>query len=283
MGDVEGKTAVITGGASGIGRALAERFAGEGARLVLADIEAAALDETVAQLAAGGAEILGVRCDVADQIQVDALRDAALDRFGSVHFVFNNAGVSGGSAASSPRAILDWVIGVNLVGVVNGVQTFLPGLLSQGRGHIINTASVAGFAGVPGMGPYCATKAAVVSLSESLHHELSLQGSAVRCSVLCPGFVQTQIHRSDRNLPEDLTAWADTEEAKFLGEMARQAVESGAEVSVVVDAVFDALDDGRFWILSHERVARAMVSDQLNWITAGVMPRFDLGAAGQAG
>ena len=101
--------------------------------------------------------------------------------------------------------------------------------------------------------------------------------------MLCPGFVQTQIHRSDRNLPEDLTAWADTEEAKFLGEMARQAVESGAEVSVVVDAVFDALDDGRFWILSHERVARAMVSDQLNWITAGVMPRFDLGAAGQAG
>ena len=283
MGSINGSTAVITGGASGIGRALAERFALEGARLVLADVEEGALDETVAQLAAGGAEVLGVRCDVADLAQVEALRDAALERFDSVHYVFNNAGVTGGSAATSPRPIWDWVIGVNLLGVVNGVQAFLPVLSAQNEGHLVNTASVAGFAGVPGMGPYCATKAAVIALSQSLFHELSLQGSAVRCSVLCPGFVQTQIHRSDRNLPSGLEAWADTEEAQFLGEMARQAVETGAEVSVVVEAVFDALADGRFWILSHERVAKAMVADELRWITDGVLPRFDLGAAGQAG
>jgi NAD(P)-dependent dehydrogenase (short-subunit alcohol dehydrogenase family) len=283
MGVEAKQTAVITGGASGIGRALAERLAGRGVQIVLADIEVAALDETTAQLAAGGAEVLSVQCDVSDLGRVEGVRDAALERFGEVHYVFNNAGVSGGSAASSPPEIWDWVIGVNLVGVVNGVQTFLPGLLSQGRGHIINTASVAGFAGVPGMGPYCATKAAVISLSESLHHELGLQGSAVRCSVLCPGFVKTRIYESERNVPAGLEDWAQSEEARFLGAMARQAVEGGAEVSVVVEAVMSALDDGRFWILSHERVARAMVSDQLNWITAGVMPRFDLGAAGQAG
>ena len=277
------RTAVITGGASGIGRALAERLAREGVQVVLADVESAVLEETMAQLAAGGAEILGVQCDVSDLAQVEAVRDAALDRFGAVHYVFNNAGVTGGSAVSSPPEIWDWVIGVNLVGVINGVQAFLPGLLAQGEGHIINTASVAGFAGVPGMGPYSATKAAVVSLSESLFHELGLQGSAVRCSVLCPGFVKTRIHESDRNLPAGLEAWADSEEAQFLGAMARQAVEGGAEVSVVVDKVMSALDDGRFWILSHERVARAMVADQLNWMTTGTLPRFDLGAAGQPG
>ena len=277
------RTAVITGGASGIGRALAERLARGGVQVVLADVESAVLEETMAQLAAGGAEILGVQCDVSDLAQVEAVRDAALDRFGAVHYVFNNAGVTGGSAVSSPPEIWDWVIGVNLVGVINGVQAFLPGLLAQGEGHIINTASVAGFAGVPGMGPYSATKAAVVSLSESLFHELGLQGSAVRCSVLCPGFVKTRIHESDRNLPAGLEAWADSEEAQFLGAMARQAVEGGAEVSVVVDKVMSALDDGRFWILSHERVARAMVADQLNWMTTGTLPRFDLGAAGQPG
>lgn len=275
------KTAVITGGASGIGRALAQRLGSDGINLVLADVETGALHETVAQLAAGGAQVLGVSCNVAELAQVEAVRDAALERFGSIHYVFSNAGVSGGSAATSPPEIWDWVIGVNLRGVINGIHAFLPGLLAQDEGHLINTASVAGFQGVPGMGPYCATKAAVVALSESLFHELALSGTSVRCSVLCPGFVRTQIHSSERNLPAGLEAWADSEEAKFLGAMAKAAVEAGADVAVVVDAVMAALDDGRFWVLSHPKVASAMVGDELEWIRNGTLPRFDLEAAGR--
>jgi NAD(P)-dependent dehydrogenase (short-subunit alcohol dehydrogenase family) len=276
-----GKVAVITGGASGIGLALARRLADEGMRLVLGDVEVAALDEATDHLAKAGAEVVGLRCDVAQLGQVEEMRDAALERYGAVDLVVNNAGVTGGSAASSPRAIWDWVIGVNLVGVVNGVNAFLPHLLEQGEGHIVNTASVAGFSGVPGMGPYCATKAAVVAFSQSLFHELALMDTSVRVSVLCPGFVQTQIHRSDRNLPEEIACWADTEEARFLGEMARAAVEGGAPVSVVVDRVIEALDDGRFWILPHPRVAEAMVAEELGWLRGGPLPRFDLAAAGR--
>lgn len=282
MKDVAGKTAVITGGASGIGRATAEVLASRGARLVLADIEAPVLDETVAQLAAGGAEVVGVVTDVTDLEAVHALRDAAVDAFGAVHVVFNNAGVGGGTTLTSTPAMWDWVMSVNVDGVINGITTFMPLLLEQGEGHVINTASLAGLGGVPGMGPYCASKFAVVGLSESLFLELGMIGSDVHCSVLCPGFVKTRIHESTRNMPEGLAAEPSDRFNDQAAEMAKRAVEGGIDVGIVAEAVADAIVDERFWILTHERVALATTKQRLAWMEGGEPPRIDLEAAGKA-
>jgi NAD(P)-dependent dehydrogenase (short-subunit alcohol dehydrogenase family) len=240
------------------------------------------LNETVAHLASGGADVLGVVTDVAELSSVAALRDAALDRFGSVEIVFNNAGVSGGSALNSPPGVWDWVIGVNLGGVINGINTFMPLLLEQNEGHMVNTASAAGLGGVPGMGPYCATKFAVVGLSEAMFHELSLKHTDVHVSVLCPGFVKTRIHESERNIPEGLSEWAGDVEAQFLGGVAKQAVEAGIDVEIVANAVHDALLDERFWILTHERLALSTTRQRLSWMEGGELPRIDLFEAGKA-
>jgi len=279
MKELSGKTAVITGGASGIGRATAERLAREGVNLVLADIEAPVLDETVAQLAAGGAQVTGVVTDVSKLDEVEALRDAALARFGAVHLVFNNAGVSGGSVLGSPPGVWDWVMGVNFSGVVNGVSTFMPLLLEQNEGHLINTASAAGLGGVPGMGPYCASKFAVVGLSESLYHELSLKDTAVHCSVLCPGFVKTRIYDSERNIPADISEWANDMEAQFLGGVAKEVVSAGIDVDIVADAVYDAIVNESFWILTHKRLALSTMRQRIEWMEGGDLPRIDLHAA----
>jgi NAD(P)-dependent dehydrogenase (short-subunit alcohol dehydrogenase family) len=281
--DETGRTAVITGGAGGIGRAVAERLASEGFRLVLADLDETVLDETVAQLAAGGAEVAGVGCDVAVASDLEAVRDAALARFGRVDVVLSNAGVGGGSALGSPPEVYSWVLDVNLGGVVNGVAAFLPLLLEQGSGHLINTASVAGLGGVPGMGPYSAAKAAVIALSESLLHELGALGTEVRCSVLCPGFVRTRIHDSLRSSPASVARWAAEADARRSVELVRQAVESGIDASLVADAVAAALVDGRFWILTHPRVAIGMARQRSAWMESGEPPSFDLRRAGEPG
>jgi NAD(P)-dependent dehydrogenase (short-subunit alcohol dehydrogenase family) len=282
MQDVTGKVAVITGGASGIGKATAERLAAKGAKLVLADIEAPALEATVAEFAANGASVTGVVTDVADLSSVEALRDAALDAFGAVHIVFNNAGVGGGTTITSTPAAWDWVLGVNVDGVAYGMATFLPLLLAQDEGHIVNTASLAGLGGVPGMGPYCASKFAVVGMSESLFYELALIKSNVHCSVLCPGFTKTRIHESDRNMPADLAALGRDPMTEQAASLAKQAVENGIEVSIVADAVVDAIGDERFWILTHERVALATMRQRLAWMEGGRPPRIDLDEAGRA-
>jgi len=281
MKELNGRTAVITGGASGIGRATAHRLAREGVRLVLADIEEPVLDATVAELADQGAQVLGVPTDVASLASVEALRDAALARFGGVHVIFNNAGVGGGPTITTPPAVWDWVFGVNVDGVINGMAAFLPLLLDQDEGHVVNTASLAGLGGVPGMGPYCASKFAVVGISESLYYELELRGTAVRCSVLCPGFVKTRIYDSERNIPADLVAWTDGPDAKFIGGIAKQAVEGGIEVEVVADAVADALVNENFWILTHERVALSTMRQRIAWMEGGSPPSIDLDAAGR--
>ena len=282
MKDVAGKTAVITGGASGIGRATAERLASNGAKLVLADIEVPVLEATVAELRATGADVIGVDTDVADLGSVEALRDAALDAFGEVHIVFNNAGVGGGPTITSTPAAWDWVLGVNVDGVVYGMSTFLPLLLAQDEGHIINTASLAGLGGVPGMGPYCASKFAVVGMTESLFYELAMIGSNVHCSVLCPGFTKTRIHESDRNMPAALAAQGRDPMAEQTASIAKQAVENGIEVEIVANAVGDAIIDERFWILTHERVALATTRQRLAWMEGGQPPRIDLDEAGKA-
>ena len=281
MKDLDGKVAVITGGASGIGRATAERLARSGVRLVLADIEEPVLDTTVKDLSDAGADVLGHVTDVADLASVESLRDAALGRFGQVHIIFNNAGVGGGPTITSPPAMWDWVLGVNVDGVINGMATFLPLLLEQNEGHVVNTASLAGLGGVPGMGPYCASKFAVVGLSESLYYELGFVGTDVHCSVLCPGFTKTRIHESERNIPAHLAGFDDPA-ARQTASIAKQAVENGIEVEIVADAVADAIVSEEFWILTHKRVALATTRQRLEWMEGGQPPRINLEEAGRA-
>jgi NAD(P)-dependent dehydrogenase (short-subunit alcohol dehydrogenase family) len=275
MEQLEGRVAVVTGGASGIGRALAQRFAADGMRLVLADVEAAPLAATVAELEAGGAEVVGVEADVSVAADVDGVRERALRAFGAVHVVCNNAGVGGGSIVDAPLALWEWTIGVNLMGVVHGVHTFLPLLLEQDEGHIVNTASLAGLGGVAGLGIYCTTKFAVVGLSESLHHDLAARGSAVGVSVLCPGFVQTRIGESNRNAPAAVAAWTDTPDARVTAEVAQALAAAGIPPEVVADAVRDAIVDRTFFVVPHEHAAVATTKARAEWMVGGEPPAVD--------
>jgi NAD(P)-dependent dehydrogenase (short-subunit alcohol dehydrogenase family) len=275
MDEFRDRVAVVTGGAGGIGRAMAERFAAAGMRLVLADVEEAVLATTVAELEASGATVIGVPTDVSVAGDVDAVRDRALDAFGAVHVVCNNAGVGGGGIVDAPLALWEWVLGVNLFGVVHGVHTFLPLLVEQDEGHIVNTASLAGLGGVAGLGVYCTSKFAVVGLSESLHYDLAARGSAVGVSVLCPGFVQTQIGNSARNAPPSLAAWQATDHAEATRDMANALAAAGIEPAVVADAVFEAIAHHRFFIVPHAHAAYATTRARLEWMEGGDPPQFD--------
>jgi NAD(P)-dependent dehydrogenase (short-subunit alcohol dehydrogenase family) len=275
MEEFQDRVAVVTGGASGIGRAMAERFAAAGMRVVLADVEDTALVSAVDELAATGATVIGVRADVSVAADVDAVRDRALDEFGAVHVVCNNAGVGGGGIVDAPLALWDWVLGVNLFGVIHGVHTFLPLLLEQDEGHIVNTASLAGLGGVGGLGVYCTSKFAVVGLSESLHYDLAARGSAVGVSVLCPGFVQTQIGNSARNAPASLASWQATEGAEATREMANALAAAGIAPAVVADAVFDAVERRAFFIVPHAHAAAATTRARLEWMQGGDPPQLD--------
>jgi len=255
MDELHGKVAVVTGAASGIGRGLAQRFAAEGMRLALADIEAQPLEAVGRELRAGGTDVLTVVTDVSDGAQVDALGEAVVDRFGGVDLVCNNAGVGGGGMMRDlTTADWQWVLGVNLWGVIHGMRVFLPKLVAQGSGHIVNTASLAGLVAAPFMGPYNASKFAVVAISETAYHEMSITDSGVGISVLCPAWVRTRIAESARNRPDALAnppAPGDAEAGSDLASMMQGLIDSGIDPADVAAQVVDAVRAGRFWILTH--------------------------------
>jgi NAD(P)-dependent dehydrogenase (short-subunit alcohol dehydrogenase family) len=277
--ELQGKTAVITGGASGIGLATARQLATSGVNLVLCDIEAAPLHEAVESLRASGANVIGLLGDVAKEADVFALRDAAVSEFGTAHIVFNNAGVGAGPAIGTPKKVWDWVMGVNVDGVINGINAFVPMFLEQNEGHVVNTGSLAGLGGVPGMGAYCASKFAVVGISECLFHELLLSGKNVGVSALCPGFVRTRIHESHRNMPDELKSYNETPTTKAISDFAAKAVNSGIDVTEVAIAVENAIRTNTFWILTHEHSAIRTTEQRAAWMQGGPPPGIDLSRA----
>lgn len=249
MEHMEGKVAVVTGAASGIGLAVTRAFAAEGMKVVMADIEVPALESAAASLRDAGAEVATMVVDVSKPEQVDALRDHALGSFGAVHVVCNNAGVGGGGPMTAiDVGASEWILGVNLWGVIHGVRAFLPLLTEQGEGHIVNTASVAGLYSAPFMGPYNVSKYGVVSLSETLAVELALESSPVGVSVLCPSWVKTNIATSGRNRPDGGLA-ADEEAA--LAEIIDHFLSTGLEADDVAAHVVEAVRTNTFWILTH--------------------------------
>jgi len=274
MKDLDGRVAVVTGGASGIGRGMAEAFAACGMKLVLADIEDEALDATVAALADDGADVIGVRCDVADAASVTAARDETLSHFGAVHVLCNNAGVGTGGDPiwEAPIEDWNWVMGVNLTGVLHGIRSFVPVMIEQGApGHVVNTASIAGL--VHARGIYGISKHAVVALSETLFNELREAGHDIGVSVLCPGFVRTRIAESERNRPE-APRQAPGERAAEL-EMMRQLmaamIERGLDPADVGRLVADSIREARFYVLPHPHWS-TMVEHRMRTILDGGDP-----------
>ena len=256
------RVAVITGGASGLGRALAERFGREGVKLVLADIEEAALARTATELRARGFAVATQPTDVSQAADVERLARAALDAFGAVHVVCNNAGVAPlGVVWEATEADWRWGLGVNLWGVIHGVRVFAPILLAQGdEGHIVNTASVAGLIAPPGMGVYNVSKHAVVALTETLHHDLAAREAKVRCSVVCPAFFASGIADSERGRPETLRSdRPKTDDDRAREAMLRKATQSGRlGAADIAEAVFAAVRDERFYVLTHPKINGAV-------------------------
>lgn len=259
----QGKVAVITGAASGIGHALAERCAQEGMKVVLADVEEQVLRQANRDLAAQGAETLAVQTDVSQAADVERLAQKAFETYSTVHLLFNNAGVGAGKTAwESTLADWEWVLGVNLYGVIHGIRSFVPRMLESGAdGYIVNTASMAGLTSSPGLSVYMASKHAVVSLTETLYHELTLRGASIGVSVLCPGFVKTRIQDAERNRPTRLQNAPDapvsptqqpsrTEQEG--GQMLQQAIREGMSPQQLADMTFAAIREERFYIYPPE-------------------------------
>ncbi len=291
IAEFRGRTAVLTGAASGFGLECARIGATRGMNLVLVDVQQDALDAARVELEATGVQVLARRVDVSDAAQMEALADAVKERFGAPHFVFNNAGVgAGGLVWENSVADWDWVLGVDLMGVVHGVRLFVPMMLEAAardpswRGHVVNTASMAGLLTPPNMGIYNAAKAAVVSLTETLYQDLSLVTGQIGASLLCPYFVPTGITTSDRNRPGAPRAGEETKSQLIGRAMIAKAVGSGKVSAADVAAkVFEAIETDRFYVFSHPK-ALGNVQSRMEHIVSGTNPadpfleRPDIGA-----
>ena len=275
----KGKTAVLTGGASGFGLECARIGAKLGMNLVLVDVQQDALDKARAELEAQGAQVLAQRVDVSNADQMQALAKAVAQRFGAPNFVFNNAGVAaGGLVWENTLEDWQWVMGVNLWGVIHGVRLFTPMMLAAAekdpsfQGHIVNTASMAGLLTPPNMGIYNVTKHAVVSLTETLYQDLKLVTDQISASVLCPYFVPTGIHHSERNRPANLAADKPTKSQLIGQAMSERAVSSGkVSAADVAQKVFDAITADQFYVYSHPR-ALGNVQRRTEAIVQGANP-----------
>ncbi|HWA12172.1 MAG TPA: SDR family oxidoreductase [Burkholderiales bacterium] len=262
MKTFQDRVAVVTGGASGLGRAMAQRFARAGMKIVLADVQADALESTRAEFERAGTPVLAVRTDVSRAADVKALADKAYKAFGAVHVLCNNAGVApGGTIWELSEKDWEWVLGVNVWGVIHGIREFVPRMIAQdSEGCIVNTASVAGLLSPPGMGSYCVSKHSVVTMTECLHQDLVAAGSKLRAAVLCPAYVPTGIADSERNRPALLREERKKSETdRQREERLRHAVQSGRiSAEQVADIVYQAVENERFYILPHQKIKPAI-------------------------
>ena len=279
MEQFEGKVAVVTGAASGIGKALASTFADVGMKIVLADVEAAALEVAAEELRSSGADVFAVTADVAQAADVDRIGAAAMDVFGALHVACNNAGVSGGGLSwEIDLETWRWILDVDLWGVIHGVHTFTPLIIASGGGHIVNTASMAGLTSNPGMGPYNVAKHGVVTLSETLSVELQMTHPEVGVSVLCPGWVRTRINESERNRP-DLVGVEEVEETDAgllaMKEMVNTWIAEGLQPAHVASLVIEAMRENRFYVLTHPEW-QGMISDRIDRMLSGANPWANL-------
>lgn len=259
MQNLKNKVAVITGGASGLGRAIADVCVREGMKIVIADIEDRALQQAAAELKKMGAEVMAVKCDVSKAVDVQALADRTYAAFGACHLLFNNAGVAGGKRAwETTEADWQWELGVNLWGVIHGVRIFVPRMLAQGdEGYVINTASVAGLLTPTMSASYNVSKHGVVALTETLYHDLNEVGAKIHAAVLCPAYVNTGIGESSRNRPADLKnreeSMSPDQQARH--ELLKQALIKGKKTAAdVANDVFTAIAEDKFYILTHPRI-----------------------------
>ena len=267
--ELAGRVAVVTGGGSGIGRALclalaARRCAG----VVVADLDEEAAQAVAQEVEATGATALAVACDVGDPMQVDGLLHLALERFGSVHLVCNNAGIlRSGAAWETTLEEWDATFAVNVWGVVNGVRTFVPHLIEQGEGHVVNTASLAGLTSAPGLAAYNASKHAVVAISETLHRDLLGSGhTGVGVSVVCPGLVATPI------VDDPVTRSGQTDVGRMIGEALAERIPTSMPPEEVAALVLDAVEEGRFYVLTHPEQSVPMVQQRFDEIVGGRPP-----------
>lgn len=260
MDALQGRVAVVTGAASGIGRAVAERLVDEGMKVALADIEEDRLAEVTASLSDRGGEVIGVPTDVRHEEAIQALADATIDAFGAVHVVHNNAGV----VTSAPldqltTADWEWTLGVDLWSVIFGMKIFLPLIKEAGEGHIVNTASTAGLQSAPGIGPYNVAKFGVVAITETLALELG-DIPAINASVLCPGAINTQIAASARNRPDELADHVETDVGRnFIEGAGALLANKGKDPAEVADLVVHGITTNQFWLVTHEPWKQIMV------------------------
>lgn len=269
MKDFAGRVAVITGAAGGIGRALADRAAALGMKLVLADVDAEALERATDALLAGGSEVLSMVCDVRKCSHVEELADAAIVRFHGVHLVFNNAGVaSPGLVWEHSEADWEWVLGVNLWGAIHGVRIFTPLMLDCAKreagyeGHIVNTAAMTGLLGTAALGPETVSKHAVVALSETLYHDLRLVDAPIGASVLCPDHVPTSIAQSQRHRPDEPRRHHALPPSQPAAQalLARAAATASMSAAAVADFTFDAIRAGAFYIIPQPQALDAVAA-----------------------